>query len=468
VDKTGKDARGDPAAALLEVLDPEQNNAFIDTYLTVPVDLSRIVFIATANTVADVPPPLLDRMEVVNLSGYTVEEKLGIAERHLVPKALAEHGIFQDQLNFPVSSLSVLIEGYTREAGVRQLAQKLAAICRYVAVKLVSERERAVGAEVMPVLMRPPSGGGIPQGNGGEGEEEDVEARCSASSTSASASVEYPLTLLGPGSMQALSTSMNTASGFSTPLPSPELLSSSPSSLQLPIIVSEALIEEILGPRRFRGHDATQRVASPGAAAGLVWTSAGGAVQYIECLMVGTGHHGAPGTLTLTGQLGDVLEESAKIALSWVRAHAGALQIPAGENCPAHKWDIHIHLPAGGQPKDGPSAGVTLAVALVSLFTGRCVRADTALTGELTLRGLVLPVAGVKEKVLAAKAAGMRQVILPSRNLKDVEMELTDEERMGIELTPVERLDQVLRAAFDPPLVLVADKDVMGYPESRL
>jgi ATP-dependent Lon protease len=243
----------------------------------------------------------------------------------------------------------------------------------------------------------------------------------------------------------------------------PDLLLSS--SLSPPIIVNEALIENILGPARFRGHDAAQRVASPGAAAGLVWTSAGGAVQYIECLCV-SGHKNTPGTLTLTGQLGDVLEESAKIALSWVRAHANALGLLEGEACPAHSWDVHIHLPAGGVRKDGPSAGVTLAVALVSLFTGRHVRADTALTGELSLRGLVLPVGGVKEKVLAARAAGMRQVILPSRNLKDVEMELTEEERMGIELKPVERLDQVLSAAFDPPLLLIpAD---VGYPEARL
>ncbi|KAH7619113.1 hypothetical protein Ndes2526B_g06066 [Nannochloris sp. 'desiccata'] len=463
VDKTGKDARGDPAAALLEVLDPEQNAAFVDTYLSVPVDLSKVVFVATANTVAEVPAPLLDRMEVVNLSGYTAEEKLGIAKQHLIPKALAEHGISLNQLNFPTPALRVLVEGYTREAGVRQLAQRLAAICRYVAVKLVSEKQ--VAESSVPGL-------GVQQ------QEEEIEAKSATRESSS-----YQLTLLGPGSMQSIpeySTEKANRAAFpsmkvageenqprfptSPSLPSPELSPSS--SLSLPIIVTEALVEEILGPRHFRGHDAAQKVASPGAAAGLVWTAAGGAVQYIECLCVGTGHHGTPGTLTLTGQLGDVLEESAKIAVSWVRAHAGALNLPIGEQCPAHRWDVHIHLPAGGVPKDGPSAGVTLAVALVSLFTGRCVRADTALTGELTLRGLVLPVGGVKEKVLAAKAAGMRQVILPSRNLKDVEMELTEEERMGIILTPAERLDQVLRAAFDPPIGLIPAE--VGYPEARL
>jgi len=472
VDKTGKDARGDPSAALLEVLDPEQNFAFVDTYLTVPVDLSKVVFIATANTVAEVPAPLLDRMEVVNLSGYTVEEKLGIAEKHLVQKALAEHGMSVNQLKFPIPALRVLIEGYTREAGVRQLAQRLAAICRYVAVKLVSERELA-GLSVRGLSVQQQDG------------EIEAKSKFETERNHLRESSSYPLTLLGPGSMQALPeysgekanraafSSMKPEGEESQPhfptsssssLPSPELLSSS--SLKLPVIVTEALIEEILGPCRFRGHDAAQRVASPGAAAGLVYTASGGAVQYIECLCVGTGHHDTPGTLTLTGQVGDVLEESAKIAVSWVRAHASALNLPIGEKCPAHRWDVHIHLPAGGVSKDGPSAGVTLAVALVSLFTGRCVRADTALTGELTLRGLVLPVGGVKEKVLAARDAGMRQVILPSRNLKDVEMELTEEERTGIELTPVERLDQVLRAAFDPPMALIPGE--VGYTDARL
>lgn len=471
VDKTGKDARGDPSAALLEVLDPEQNAAFVDTYLTVPVDLSKVVFIATANTVAEVPAPLLDRMEVVNLSGYTVEEKLGIAQKHLVEKTLVEHGISLHQLHFPMLALRVLIEGYTREAGVRQLAQRLAAICRYVAVKLVSNREFS-GPSVPGVAVQ-------------QQDDEEIGAKSTARESSS-----YSLTLLGPGSMQATpeyssekpnknalismkptgdddNNNNNNQPRFPTSvssLPSPELLSSS--SLTLPITVNESLIEEILGPRRYRGHDAAQRVASPGAAAGLVYTASGGAVQYIECLCVGTGHRDTPGTLTLTGQLGDVLEESAKIAVSWVRAHARALNLPIGENCPAHRWDVHIHLPAGGVSKDGPSAGVTLAVALVSLFTGRCVRGDTALTGELTLRGLVLPVGGVKEKVLAARAAGMRQVILPSRNLKDVEMELTEEERTGIEVTPVERLDQVLRAAFDPPIMLIPAE--LGYTEARL
>lgn len=665
VDKTGRDARGDPAAALLEVLDPEQNAAFVDTYLGVPVDLSRVVFVATANAAADIPPALLDRMEVVNLSGYTVEEKLGIAERHLVPKALAEHGIDAEQLAFPTGALRGLIEGHTREAGVRQLAQCLAAICRHVAVRLVAEREQArmvtgVGdAQPSGPFAGPSSGAAShfttssspennfegsfnsPQSSGkfqsrfpltssflkeernngtsydgglllaqyflpgdmlgvkggfapwisqgsypqnipvapgsydqgdtsnttsstlgappttsgshprwfltwlGRQKQSDNGAQTTpnhnaaerASNSSSSAMVRAPeggggapvsrpsmLRLLGPGSMGLLTphqpiSQMNTHSAnpsTTTSTTSTQISSANPprntgemlshhhqattttalsslhqargpsttptsvalvpdattlpytasTSLHLPIIVDEAMIEEVLGPKRFRGHDATQRVSSPGAAAGLVWTSAGGAVQYIECLMVGAGHGGAPGNFTLTGQLGDVLEESARIAVSWVRAHAGALGLPVGEDCPARRWDVHIHLPAGGVPKDGPSAGVTLAVALVSLFTGRCVRADTALTGELTLRGLVLPVGGVKEKVLAAVAAGMRQVILPARNLADVEAEVPAEARAGLDLIPVERLDQVLEAAFDPPFHLVSGE--VGYPAARL
>ena len=722
VDKTGKDARGDPAAALLEVLDSEQNGAFVDTYLGVPVDLSKIVFIATANAAAEIPPPLLDRMEVVNLSGYTLEEKLGISERHLVPKALAEHGIDSDQLIFPPAALRILIEGHTREAGVRQLAQSLAAVCRHVAVRLVAEREQARAAaggpleerEIQPSGMAAPPGGfdgsspfsfsssaagassskfgaslqhgriggsnnntrvndtrGVFTPPGGPGaansssnsndarnsnddgfmagfnsnsssasfflpgdkmlpgvksgfspwvnqsngrfaypqnipiapgsneynqndtststfrtpmdissatqqqqqnpqqqprwfltwlgrqknnagpqapsmqtehggststtltsgatnweQSHDHTSTTSASSgaiinplplpsSSSSSSSPQPcsspvLRLLGPGSMgllhphpsmetsskertnpQTITTTTSLANNPQnmdnsnqiqflknqnidpgTPTPSSAALVVNvpyavPSTgLHLPIVVDDALIEDVLGPRRYLGHDASQRVSSPGAAAGLVWTSAGGAVQYIECLMVGAGQNGAPGTLTLTGQLGDVLEESARIAVSWVRAHAGALGLPVGEECPARRWDVHIHLPAGGVPKDGPSAGVTLAVALVSLFAGRCVRADTALTGELTLRGLVLPVGGVKEKVLAAVAAGMRQVILPARNLRDVEAEVPIEIRSGIDLIPVERLDQVLAAAFDPPIELVPGE--VGYPAARL
>lgn len=226
------------------------------------------------------------------------------------------------------------------------------------------------------------------------------------------------------------------------------------------VVVDEALLASVLGPRRFEGHSSAERVAAPGTAAGLVWTAVGGKVQYIECICVGAAPAAggvssrAGGQLTLTGQLGEVLEESARIALSWVRAHAPALGLPGDASCPSRKWDVHIHLPAGAVPKDGPSAGITLAVALVSLFTERCVRADVAMTGELTLRGLVLPVGGVKEKLLAAQAASMACVLVPARNMPDVQADVPAEVRESLEVVPCQRLEDVLQAAFDPPLTL--------------
>ena len=408
-------------------------------------------------------------MEVLNLSGYTADEKEGIAGRHLVPKTLSEHGITADQVLFPRPALHLLVQGYTREAGVRHLERCLAAICRHVAVQLVMQREEQMAAALVAAaeteaLSSSTNNSNEKEDGGGGGGELIMNAP-----------PPTLLSLLGPGSMGLLNTT-TTATTTTTTTTTP------------PIIVDEALISEVLGPRRYLGPDAAHHVSSPGAAAGLVWTPAGGAVQYIECLMVGNNNHdnnkhpntgggggaaprstAAPGVLTLTGQLGDVLEESAKIALSWVRGHSqqlGLVSSPSSTeeengdggddlaNCPARWWDVHIHLPAGGVPKDGPSAGVTLAVALLSLFTGRCVRADTAFTGELTLRGLVLPVGGVKEKVLAAIAAGMQRVVLPSRNVAEVEREVPEEVRRGISLIRAERMEQVLAAAFDPPMEL--------------
>lgn len=234
---------------------------------------------------------------------------------------------------------------------------------------------------------------------------------------------------------------------------------------QQQIVVDAALVEAVLGPRRYEGHNNAERVSAPGTAAGLVWTAVGGKVQYIECICVGPGRAGRPGQLTLTGQLGDVLEESARIALSWVRAHAPALGLRGDASCPSRKWDVHIHLPAGAVPKDGPSAGVTLAAALVSLFTGKCVRADAAMTGELTLRGLVLPVGGIKEKLLAAQAAGMARVLVPARNMPDVQAEVPAAVRQTLQVLPCQRLEDVLKGAFDPPLEPQTD---LAAPQARL
>ncbi|KAL4458772.1 hypothetical protein ABPG75_013637 [Micractinium tetrahymenae] len=723
VDKMGRDARGDPAAALLEVLDPEQNSAFVDTYLGLPFDLSSALFVATANRAADIPAPLLDRLEVVQLGGYTLEEKVHIAERHLIPRLLAEHGLHQGQLVFPPDAVRSIIEGYTAEAGVRSLSRCLAAVCRHVAVQVVQQREqqqqqggmadalalpeglgsgahrglppppllpelphataaKAAAAaaassgqqlaampaaphagslrsrlgdlqvhqpdtltpagrvrlwlELLPLSTLDPATGGPSSGAaaavssavsgypwrqlrtplhskrssskaaaaalaagapkpatdcacasrkqtsgwfswlcwarhdshaeqagiaepeaaaagacacaGGCGDAdcccngslrrrqlgngpaagwgEPGEAGTAADSASWEASwrsaarrssarhsvaAEAAPLLCGPGSMQVLpspapaglrlaarpAVAFPAAAGAGAglqqqrqqaqqqqqvlqeeSLPKEEVpggllvaetdlpaAPQGPQEQQQQIVVDAALVEAVLGPRRYEGHNSAERVAAPGTAAGLVWTAVGGKVQYIECICVGAGRAGRPGQLTLTGQLGDVLEESARIALSWVRAHAAALGLRADASCPSRKWDVHIHLPAGAVPKDGPSAGVTLATALVSLFTGKCVRADAAMTGELTLRGLVLPVGGIKEKLLAAQAAGMARVLVPARNMPDVRAEVPAAVREALQVLPCQRLEDVLRGAFDPPLELQPE---LAVPQARL
>jgi ATP-dependent Lon protease len=346
VDKLGQDFRGDPAAALLEILDPAQNHAFRDNYLDLPFDLSKVFFITTANTLDTVPRPLLDRMEVLRLSGYSEEEKVQIATRYLIPRQLAQAGLKPDQLTIPENTILRIITRYTREAGVRELERMLARLARKVA-------RRFAKGETQPVTIGP----------------EDLT--------------------------------------------------------------------ELLGPERFFLEEARQRL-EPGVATGLAWTEAGGDVLYVEaCLLPG-----ARG-LRLTGQLGGVMRESARAAQSYVWSHARQLGIDPEE---FRQAGVHVHVPAGAVPKDGPSAGVTLATALTSLHTGRPVRSDTAMTGEITLSGLVLPVGGVKEKVLAARRAGIRRVVLPRANEKDLK-ELPDHVRAGMEFVFAERIEDVLRAA---------------------
>jgi ATP-dependent Lon protease len=322
IDKLGMDFRGDPASALLEVLDPEQNNSFRDHYLDVAFDLSRVLFITTANVIDAVPPALRDRMEVIHLAGYTEEEKVAIAQSHLIPRQAREHGVtVGDHVEFTLEALRLLARGYTREAGVRNLEREIASVFRKVA------RRRAEG-QLDPVRVTP-----------------DV-------------------------------------------------------------------VTSFLGAPRFELEEVTERTAAAGVAIGLAWTPAGGDVLFVEA----TRMKGAR-TLTLTGQLGDVMKESVQAALSWVRSHAEELGIDPDF------WetsDIHVHVPAGAIPKDGPSAGVTMTTALVSLLTGRRVRAGLAMTGEVSLSGWVLPVGGIKEKVLAAHRAGLRTVILPRRNEKNL------------------------------------------------
>ncbi|KAI3453442.1 hypothetical protein Pfo_010105 [Paulownia fortunei] len=372
IDKTGSDVRGDPASALLEVLDPEQNKTFNDHYLNVPFDLSKVIFVATANRVQPIPPPLLDRMEVIELPGYTPEEKLRIAMQHLMPRVLDQHGLSFDFLQVPEAMVKLVIQRYTREAGVRNLERNLAALARAAAVR-VAEQDHAV--PLSKDVQRLAS----PLLDGRLADEAEVE-------------------------MEVIPIGVNNHD------------ISNAFRITSPFIVDEAVLEKVLGPPRYDDKETADRVATPGVSVGLVWTAFGGEVQFVEATaMVGKGD------LHLTGQLGDVIKESAQIALTWVRARATELKLATAEASNLLEGrDIHIHFPAGAVPKDGPSAGVTLVTSLVSLFSQRRVRADTAMTGEMTLRGLVLPVGGIKDKVLAAHRYGIKRVILPERNLKDL------------------------------------------------
>ena len=351
IDKIGHDFRGDPAAALLEVLDPEQNDTFSDHYLEIPYDLSKVMFIATANVGDTIPAPLKDRMEIIEIPGYTRREKLDIARVHLVPKQLDEHGIKPEQVTLEDAAIESIIDHYTREAGVRNMERQIASVIRGVAVKVA------------------------------EGEE-------------------------GPW-----------------------------------LISDEESLRPYLGAPRFSS-EVAERTAETGVATGLAWTSVGGEILFIEC----TKMHGT-GKLQLTGQLGDVMKESAQTAMSYVRTRAKAFGIPEDF---LEKSDIHIHIPAGAMPKDGPSAGVTMMTAIVSLLTGVHVRHDVAMTGEITLRGRVLPVGGIKEKVLAAHRAGIKRVVLPERNTADLD-EVPEEIRETLEFIPVSKMDAVLaNALLDP------------------
>jgi ATP-dependent Lon protease len=351
IDKLGSDFRGDPASALLEVLDPEQNNTFRDHYLDVPFDLSEVLFITTANVLDPVPPALRDRMEVLELPGYTEEEKLRIAVEHLVDKQVKNHGLTPEFISFTDAALRAVIRGYTREAGVRNLEREIAAICRKAA------RRRA------------------------EGNEE-------------------------------------------------------------PVPVTPDVVVEMLGAPKFLDEEMEERTKDPGVAIGLAWTPAGGEVLFVEASRMPGG-----GTLTLTGHLGDVMKESARAALSWLRANAAKYGIDPDFYKAS---EVHLHVPSGAIPKDGPSAGVTLTAALASELTGRPVRGDLAMTGEITLSGRVLPVGGIKEKVLAARRVGIREVILPRQNEKNINEDLSEDLRQDIRVHLVTTIDEVLQLALQP------------------
>ncbi len=343
VDKLGTDFRGDPSSALLEVLDPEQNDSFSDHYVEVPYDLSRVLFIGTANVKDTIPPPLLDRMEVIEIPGYTREEKKKIARQFLIPKQLEEHGLHDYRFEWTEGALDLVVDSYTRESGVRNLEREVASICRYIAVLVAEDRE-------------------------------------------------------------------------------------------IPETVDPALVEKVLGPVKYYSEVAEMK-GEPGVATGLAWTPTGGDILFIEA----TRMHGK-GKLNLTGQLGDVMKESAQAALSYVHANAQELGF---DDALFEKSEFHIHVPAGAIPKDGPSAGITMYVAIASLLMGRPVRPDVAMTGEITLRGMVLQVGGIKEKVLAAHRAGIKHIVMPKRNEKDLK-EIPEEIREEMSFSFVQHMSEVL------------------------
>ena len=354
IDKLGSDFRGDPSSALLEVLDPEQNNTFRDHYLDVPFDLSEVLFITTANVLDPIPPPLRDRMEVLEIAGYTEDEKLKIATDHLVAKQIKNHGLTDEHIRFTPEAIRQIIRGYTREAGVRNLERELGSLCRKVARRHAEAPTEGIGL----------------------------------------------------------------------------------------INITPDVVVEMLGAPRFLDEEMEERTKDPGVAIGLAWTPVGGEVLFIEASrMAGTG------SLTLTGQLGDVMKESARAALSWLRMHAKAYSIDPDFFKSA---EMHIHVPSGAIPKDGPSAGVTMATAMASVLTGRPVRGDIAMTGEITLSGRVLPIGGVKEKVLAARRLGIHEVILPKQNAKNVNEDLTPELRKDLTIHLVSTIDEVLALALQP------------------
>jgi ATP-dependent Lon protease len=349
IDKVSADFRGDPSSALLEVLDPEQNATFRDHYLDVTFDLSRVFFMTTANMLDTIQPALRDRMEIIEIAGYTEEEKTQIAMRHLVPKQLTEHGVTQEQVNFTTEGIKAIVRGYTREAGVRNLEREIASVIR------------------------------------------------KATRGFAEGSVE-------------------------------------------PVRVDTDQVVRYLGQPRFEFEEVQERGAIPGVATGLAWTPVGGDVIFIEASKMDGGKQ-----LQLTGQLGDVMRESAQAALSYVRAHAVELEIDPDFY---RTTDLHIHVPAGGIPKDGPSAGVTMTTAIASLLTGRPIKPLLAMTGEITLSGKVLPVGGIKEKILAAHRAGIKEVILPERNKKDLDEDIPQEIRDQMTFVLASNISQVLGEAL--------------------
>ena len=368
IDKLGNDYRGDPSAALLEILDPQQNSTFRDHYLDLPFDLSRVFFIATANQMGPIPPPLRDRMEVINLAGYSDLEKLQIAKRYLIPRQIEENGLKPVQLSISDAAVELIAARYTREAGVRQLERNIGSVARKVALRVAQAEAEAVGVDASD-------------------------------------------------------------------------------------------IHDYLGAPRFYPEQARKELPA-GVATGMAWTEMGGEVLFIEATLLPGGHG-----LTITGQLGEVMQESARAAQSYLWSHANEFGISAAM---FKDYGVHLHVPAGAIPKDGPSAGVTITAALASLYTGRRVRPDTAMTGEITLSGLVFPVGGLKEKILAAHRAGIRRIMLPARNEADIE-DLPEDVRKELQIVFISRISEVIEAALEvlvanpPPVVSSGHPDAVSH-----
>jgi ATP-dependent Lon protease len=365
IDKLGADYRGDPASALLEILDPQQNNSFRDHYIDLPFDLSKVFFIGTANQIGPIPPPLRDRMEVISIAGYSDREKLEIAKRYLVPRQIKENGLNETQLEITDAALELIATRYTREAGVRQLERNVGRVARKVALQIA------------------------------EGQADKVKA-------------------------------------------------------------DEPAVREYLGPPRFYPEQARKELPA-GVATGMAWTEMGGEVLFVEATLLPGGRG-----LTITGQLGEVMQESARAAQSYLWSHAAEFGLTPDL---FKEYGVHLHVPAGAIPKDGPSAGVTITAALASLYSGRRVRPDTAMTGEITLSGLVFPVGGIKEKILAAYRAGIRRIMLPARNEADIE-EIPEDVRKDLEIVFLSRISEVIDNGLEvlvanppPPRLQVTDHE---------
>jgi ATP-dependent Lon protease len=367
VDKLGYDFHGDPASALLEVLDPEQNSEFRDHYMEVPFDLSQVMFITTANLLEPIPEPLRDRMEIISLAGYTEHEKIAIARGYLIPRQLRENGLRLDEVSFSDEALEKIIRSYTREAGVRNLEREIGSVCRKVVTRIAENGSQTV-------------------------------------------------------------------------------------------YVTPEVVQEFLGrPKFFSDEEIAWRTSIPGVATGLAWTPFGGDVLFIEATRMSGGKG-----FQITGSIGNVMQESARAALSYVRSRAESLGLDPEF---FEKSDFHLHVPTGAQPKDGPSAGVAMATAIVSLVSGRPVRREVGMTGEITLRGQVLPVGGIKEKVLAAHRSGLKTVILPSYNAADLD-DLPPEVREEIQFIFAETIDDVLQAALEPDAVEPVETDTPPASEA--